>query len=310
MPRASLWDNGADPVAALEDVLRIRQRALARFGERNIAPGQPRAALEEVLATIYFYARFQLVAAAKALGGLEYRHALAGDGQPPARAVPAESQRRALGLLLDAVEPAALDLPESALRILLPRPPEWAQGREQFASRTAPAFDAMGAAATAADLAFSALLDPARAARLVDQNRRDPLLPSLEEVIETATSRVFADPELLPSRQREIARVVQRTLADRLMTLSASSAAAPWVRSRVDVALADLLQGLDRLEPIDAAERAHATALAADLGRYLARSQPPAAPVRAAEPAPPGEPIGSALGQALFAGCSLDEDGG
>jgi hypothetical protein len=310
IPRASLWDNGSDPVASLEGVLRVRQRALARFGERNIAVGEPRATLDEVLAAVYFFHRFQLVAAAKALGGVDYRHALAGDGQRGAEPIAAERQRRALALLLDAVEPGALDLPENVLRLLTPRPPEWAPGLEQFASRTRPAFDALGAASTAADLVFAALFEPARAARLVDQHRRNPELPALEEVIESTVERVFTDPEALPERQREIARVVQRTLADRLMALSAAPEVAPWVRSRVDVALSDLLQSLDKLEPIDAAERAHATALAADLGRHLARAQPPAMPTRAAAPAPPGEPIGSAPEPELFAGCSLDEPGG
>ncbi|MCB1009092.1 MAG: zinc-dependent metalloprotease, partial [Acidobacteria bacterium] len=266
IPRASLWDNGTDPVSTLETVLAVRQRALGRFGERNLVAGEPRADLEEVLATVYLYHRFQLVAAAKALGGIDYRHALAGDGQRGIEPIAADRQRRALGLLLQAVAPEALDLPESVLRGLAPKPAEWGTSRESFASRTRPAFDALGAAATAADLVFDALFEPARAARLVDQHRRDAQLPALEEVIATVVERVFADPESLPERQREIARVVQRTLADRLMALAADRDAAPWVRSRVDTALADLLSSLDKLEPIDAGERAHATALAADLG--------------------------------------------
>lgn len=303
VPRASLWDNGEDPVATLAEVLRVRQRALARFGERNLSAGEPRAGLEEVLAPVYFHHRFQLAAAAKALGGLDYRHALAGDGQRGVRPQGAERQRRALELALDAADPAFLDLSEEVLRLLAPRPPESEPTREQFASRTAPAFDALGAAATGADLVFAALFEPARAARLVDQHRRDPQLPALEEVVDRAIARVFADPEALPPRQREIARVAQRALADRLMRLAAAPGTAPWVRSRVDVALSDLLQTLDKLDPIDAAERAHATALAADLGRHLARTLPPAPPIHAAQPPPPGEPIGAGMGTCSSAAC-------
>ena len=46
-PRASLWDNGDDPVAALEQTMRVRRIALARFGEANLRAGEPLALLEE-----------------------------------------------------------------------------------------------------------------------------------------------------------------------------------------------------------------------------------------------------------------------
>ncbi|NHW87731.1 zinc-dependent metalloprotease, partial [Escherichia coli] len=35
-PLANLWDNGADPVEELEHILRVREIALEKFGERNI----------------------------------------------------------------------------------------------------------------------------------------------------------------------------------------------------------------------------------------------------------------------------------
>src|SRR5947199_284274 len=76
-----------------------------------------------------------------------------------------------------------LDLPEPVLAVLLPRPPGFPANVEMFGSRTSPAFDALGAAGTAADLAVHALLERERAARLVDFHRRDPRLPGLEEVL-------------------------------------------------------------------------------------------------------------------------------
>lgn len=292
-PAASLWDNGGDPVAFLAEVYRVRERALARFGARNLRPGVPLARLEETLAPLYLYHRFQLVAAAKALGGIDYRHALAGDGQRGVRVVGAERQRRALTLLLAALEPRFLDLPDEVLRLLPPRPPEHPESREQFGARTRPAFDALGAAATAADLALGALFEPARAARLVDFHRRDAELPALEEVLERTAAAVFADTTQLPPRQVEIARVVQSALVDRWIQLALDDAAAPWVRARVNGALSNLLQAIDKIEPIDAGERAQLAALAADIGRHLARPEPPAESPRAARPAPPGEPIGA-----------------
>ncbi len=291
-PAASLWDNGADPLVALQRTMRVRRIALARFGERNIAPGRPLAELEEVLATVYLHHRFQLAAAAKLLGGLEYRHALRGDGQMAPRAVPAERQRRALELLLDTLSPGTLDLSEETLALLLPRSPESGRNREQFGARTGPLFDALGAAATAADLTVRSLLEPARAARLIDFHRRNSELPDFSEVLDALIERAFTDPAALPPREAEIARAVQRVVAERLLELSADIDAAPWVRARVDAALSDLLQRVDRLVPLDPSERAHFAGLAADIGRHLARPATAREPSRAALAEPPGEPIG------------------
>jgi hypothetical protein len=294
-PLASLWDNGSDPASALRRTMRVRRIALARFGASNLATGEPLARLEEVFATVYFHHRFQVAAAAKLIGGLDYRHALRGDGQPPARPVAPERQRGALEALLEALAPAALDVPDEVVGVLLPRPPEHGRSREQLASRTEPAFDVLGAAASAADLVMRALLEPGRAARLVDFHRRDAAAPDLTEVIDALVARVFEDPALLPARETELARVAQRVLVERLVGLSADERAAPWVRSRADAALSDLLQRVDKLAPLDAGERAHLAALAAEIGRHLARSAPPREAPIGALPEPPGEPIGSEL---------------
>ena len=295
-PRASLWDNGDDPVNAFETTLRVRRIALARFGEHNVAPGRPLALLDEAITPIYLWHRFQLQAVAKLLGGVDYRYALRGDGQPStARPVGAERQRRALSALLETLTPTFLDLPEELLRKLLPRSAGLGPNAEQLARRTGPTFDALGAAATAADLSIRALLQPERAARLVDHHRRNTTMPDFDEVLEAVTDTVFVDTALLDPRQAELARVVQRVYADRLVELSGNAAAAPWVRSRADVALADLLQRLDRLVPLDGSERAHVAALSAEIGRHLARPAAPSVNARTAGVEPPGDPIGAAL---------------
>lgn len=303
-PAASLWDNGEDPVNFLAEVYRVRERALARLNRTSLRPSAPLAELEEMLGLAYFYHRFQTVAAAKALGGLEYRHSLAGDGQRGVRLVGADRQRRALLLLLRALEPSFLDLPDEILRQLPPRPPELEPSREQFEGRARPAFDPLSAAATAADLVLAAILHPARAVRIVDGHRRDRELPSLEEVLDRVLETAFIDSTSLTPRQAEIARVVQRTTVDRLRQLALDPATAPWVRSRVDQALAELLQRLDVMEPVERAERAHLNALTSEIGRHLAR---PLAPWQAPETAlapPPGEPIG---GGSPWPACDLDE---
>ncbi len=293
-PRASLWDNGRDPLSALERTLRVRRLALARFGARSLAPGQPMANLEEVLATVYFHHRFQVAATVKLLGGLDYRHAVRGDRQPPARAVEPDRQRRALELLLGTLAPAELDLADSLLVQLTPRAPGMERSREQFRGRSGPAFDLLDAAAAAADLTLRGLLDPARGARLVEMHRRAPQSPDFSDVVGETVARVFGDMTLLPPRELEIARVVQRTLVERLLDVSADVDASPPVRSRVDGALSNLLERLDGWDAVDAAERAHIGSLAAEIGRHLARPAPARVPSPGAPQPPPGEPIGSA----------------
>ncbi|MEO8277252.1 MAG: zinc-dependent metalloprotease [Thermoanaerobaculia bacterium] len=295
-PRASLWDNGDDPVTALEQAMRVRKIALARFGEHNLRAGEPSARLDEVLAPVYFHHRYQLQAAAKVLGGLDYRYALNGDSASGALARPVapDRERRALAVLLDTLAPAALDLPEELLRKLLPPANGYDVDREMFGSRTSPAFDAIGAAATAADLTIRLLLEPARAARLVDFHRRNPLQPDFDEVLTALCDRVFSDSALLEPREGEIARAEQRILVDRFVELSGDATAAAWVRSRTDGALADLLQRMDQVVPLDAAEKAHFSAVTSEIGRHLARPATPVAPARIARPEPPGDPIGAA----------------
>ncbi len=293
-PLANLWDNGSDPVTALQETMKVRHVALARFGEQNIAPGAPLAGLEEVFAPVYFHHRYQLTAAIKVVGGMDYRHALRGDGQALARPVSAERQRRALSVVLDTLSPSFLDIPEEALRRLLPRTPEMPHDREMLSNRTVPAFDALDAAATAADLTIRGLLEPSRAARMVDFHRRSPNLPDFSEVLSALVGRAFGETANLPPREVEIARVVQRTLVERMEELSANTDAAPWVRERTDLALANVLQKIDQITPVDTAEQAHLDSLGAEIGRYLARPAPPRLPTPAALSEPPGDPIGAA----------------
>ncbi len=107
-PYTHVWDNGADSVAELTRIMRLRSRGLERFGERNLRPGEPLATLEEVLVPLYLGHRYQLSAAAKWLGGLNYSYALRGDGQVIAEIVPAAKQTQALTALLDALQPSLL----------------------------------------------------------------------------------------------------------------------------------------------------------------------------------------------------------
>lgn len=193
-PYAHLWDNGKDPVEELDRVLEVRALALKNFGERNIKPGAPMATLEEVLVPLYFFHRYQTEAAAKVLGGLNYRYALRGDGQPIAQLLTPQQELKAMESLLKTVQPITLALPESLLKQIPPRPLGYSRHRELMKGKTDLTFDPLSAAETAADMTFSLILHPARANRLFEHHSRDARLPSLESVIDKLISATFKAP--------------------------------------------------------------------------------------------------------------------
>ncbi|MBC7849865.1 MAG: zinc-dependent metalloprotease, partial [Chitinophagaceae bacterium] len=74
-PQAHLWDNGSSAVEELREVMKIRSKALKQFGEKNIRIGMPMSVLEDVLVPVYLYHRYQLEAATKLVGGMNYTYA-------------------------------------------------------------------------------------------------------------------------------------------------------------------------------------------------------------------------------------------
>jgi hypothetical protein len=324
-PLANLWDNGSDPVAGLEQALAVRRVALARFGEGNVAPGRPLAALQEVLAPVYFHHRYQLEAAIKVVGGLDYAYSMRGEGPQEARPVAAAWQRRALATALEAMSPEALDIPERVVRAILPRPPGHPPNVELFAGGEAPAFDPLAAAAAAADMVAAGLVQRERAARLVDFHRRDPSLPPFEEVLGALIGSAFGESlrgaqkgaaegarkgaaagapkgavagREAGERRAELRRVAQWVVVRRLLDLAGDPAASPGVQARVMARLGELRRDLER-QSRGGAERAHRQMLAREIAlffdhRFIEAGRPGEPP-----PPPPGQPIGGGAGPGL-----------
>jgi hypothetical protein len=309
-PDADQWANGTDVAAELDRMMAVRRAALARFGERVIKRGVPLATMEETLVPLYLHHRYQVDAAASAVGGLRYVYALRGDGRRPVEPVSGAAQRAALRAVLATLAPAELALPESLLRALPPRPMGYGRTRELFLRNTGMAFDAIGPATAAAGLVVGNLLDPARGARLVEQHALDPTLPGLEDVIDALLGAVFgARPRT--AYEAEVARTVQRVAMDQLMEL-AGGAGMPQVRAvatlRLERRLADLRTAAGSS---DQPTVAHASLLARDIARFLDRPGP-AVETRVTPAAPPGAPIGQAMRDWLFRadlGCSWSFSG-
>ena len=108
-PYAHLWDNGTNAVEALQMAMKVRDKALQRFGVNNIRQGMPMAFLEDVLVPIYLYHRYQLEAATKIVGGMNYSYALRGDGQLVTQPVSKAEQQNALLVITACLDPKYLN---------------------------------------------------------------------------------------------------------------------------------------------------------------------------------------------------------
>jgi len=211
-------------------VLEVRAVAMRNFGENNIRPGAPMATLEEVFVPMYFFHRYQTEAVAKVIGGLNYRYALRGDGQPIAELLTPQQELNALEALMKTVQPSTLVLPENLLKIIPPRPLGYQRHRELVKIRTELTFDPLSAAETAADLTFSLILHPARANRLFEHHSRDARLPSLESVIDKLTVATIK----LPAKtgyEGAVQMAIDNALFTNLAKLSLSNDAAAPARA-------------------------------------------------------------------------------
>ncbi len=296
-PYGNLWDNGEEPVEALRHTLRVRDIALSNFGLRNIQPGQRVSDLHTVIVPIYLYHRYQIEAAAKVLGGMNFGYGVKGDGQAAASLLTPGWQRDALAALLESVDPAALDLSDDVLNVLTPAHRggfgDAKFPTEQFRPKAFPAFDVLEAAGVAADMTFGAVLHPERAARLVEFKRRDGSQPGLAYVLDELDKAVFANARGENERRVEIRRVLQDRLVAAMIDLSLSSNASSGTIARVDAKLAAIGGRLSGARSRSDVVRAHDARLAAVIRRHLERPAE-ARPAKPAElPSPPGSPIGA-----------------
>ncbi len=255
---AHLWDSGANAIDELGRLMQVRAAALARFGEANIRPGAPLATIEDALVPIYLLHRYQVEAATKLIGGVDYHFALRGDGQVATQPVAAAEQRRALAAVLATLTPDVLALPESLLALIPPRPPSYPRGREHWKLRTRPVFDALAPAESAAQHTLQFLFAPERAARLIEQHARHADSPGLEDVlgaVVTATWKARRDSGL----RGEIGRTVDQVVLVDLIALSRSEAASPQSRAIAALELQNLKIWVTAAAASahDPAERAH-----------------------------------------------------
>ncbi|HXC96062.1 MAG TPA: zinc-dependent metalloprotease [Edaphobacter sp.] len=290
-PHSHLWDNGTDPADELVRVMAIRTAALKRFGENAIRTGTPLAQLEDTLVPLYLFERYQTEAAAKEIGGLDYRYALRGDGQLVTKIVAPEEQKKALTAVLKTLTPETLTLPESLLQILPPRTPGLERTRESFPSHTGLTFDPVATAESSADLTLVLLLDPARASRLVEYHMRVPESPSLRGVLEAISKTVAERPEDGHTMSSEVERAVEFRALEAMLALAVNPAASSQARAIARSHINDVLKEFTTTPPpTDTAEAIHRAALIDRINEFQ-RDPAKFVPAKPIE-APPGMPIG------------------
>lgn len=279
-PDGNLWDNGADSIAELQHLLRLREYALDRLSAANIRDGRPLASIEEVLVPVYLLHRFQIQAVGKLIGGSYFEYALRGDEQSLPTPVAAAQQRAAIDALLATLDPVVLRVPPAIVESIPPRPPGHPKTRETFTGHTGSTFDEYAPARSAVALTLEVLLDPQRAARMTRAGD-----PGFDEVLARLTELAWGDATDDVAMQRLIADVY----LTQLLQLGVSAEADFAVRSLALDTIDDIYQRLD------ADNAYHRLA-----GFRIERMRADPASVESIVPVtvPPGSPIGSAAGVA------------
>lgn len=269
-PEASTWINGSDPIDELERVMKVRRFLIDKFNAQAIAKGEPMASLGKRFTRVYLFHHFTLLATIKAIGGMEFRYAVNGDDVPPTKIIKPERQRRALDLLIQALQPDQLTIPERILNLLAPRPFGHQRDPLAFASPAAPSFDHVSTARTLATTIVGGILMPSRAARLVAFSDRNPDNPTLEEVINSLIDGIWGIPT--PKSHAVLKRMIERVLVDELIGLATNQAATIEVHAGAEWGIQRIKQLAEQRQVGSSSEEAHKEVVLADISRFMNRN--------------------------------------
>ena len=291
-PVTHLWDVGSNDLDGLKQVMAVRAAALKRFSEDAIPQNAPMATLEDVLVPIYLYHRYQVTAVAKSIGGLDYSFNVRGGAQKDPEIVPADQQRAAIHAVLATLQPNVLALPESLLKKIPPRPPQFPNSNENFARRTSPAFDSLAPADAAAEIVASLLLEPNRDERMVEYHARASNYPGFAELLDDLLAATWkAQPQ--NGYDGAIQQTVDSVVLDHLMALAADDHAASQTRAIASLKLDELKTWLaaQSKSTTDEGRRAQFFFAAQEIERF--EKNPAALHLTLPAPPPAGDPIGA-----------------
>ena len=284
-PEGAMWDDGSSPVAELNRVMAIRRVALDRFGHGSVPSGAPMAELRRAFVPVWLLHRYQVEAAAKSLGGIDFPFALAGEAAV-ARPASGTQQRAALAALLATLSEPALAVPPHLLPMLSAGSAEIDDRQsviEQIAGAGRDIFDPMKATEVAAVQTLNSLLDSARLNRLEAQHSADSAVPSPHEVVDALIAQSF------PRRPGAVGQRIATTVALALARAARQPSLSPTVSAQLNGQLERLAGGLVRNRE-RSAEGDWARGLGALLQDREALDKAIADPARLPQ-IPPGMPI-------------------
>ena len=284
-PLGSLWDDNADPVAELRRMMEVRRVVVSRFGPRALYPGEPVSNLRRKFVPIWLLHRYQIEAAAKLIGGVDFAYSRNGDGQEAARVVTADRQRAALDALLDTLSADALAVPAPLLPYLSAGwsgNPDRQEQIEIFRASGGNIFDPLVASETAAQQTLNSLLAPDRLNRLEIQHASEASQMAPAALIDILLDRVLASgaggPELRGRVATATILAIARVQRD------------PALSPTIALALSERLARLART--LQAGREDWSRGLGRLLADNVALTAALAAPGRTPQ-IPPGMPIGA-----------------
>ncbi|MGE0043704.1 MAG: zinc-dependent metalloprotease [Vicinamibacterales bacterium] len=296
-PRWTWYDDRSTPTEYLRETMAARTIMLAQYGPNILRPGEPIGGLRDMrLWMTYLHHRWAIETGLGYVGGMYHNIVVKGETLPPTEIVPAALQRDVLGLLMEAIQPANMALPETLLAQLTPDP---GSNLEDLSEDYA--FDHLRAARILSAMVLEPLLEPARAARLVAFADRQPGALSLPEVVDAVLAATWRAPADTDPKMASLRRVSRGVALDALMILGGHADTSPEVRAYVLDQVAKLgasLGGRTDQNPLTEAQYRQAER---DIAHYLenptANAPKTALPgwgsrPRSRYPLPPGPPLG------------------
>ena len=290
-PEGGLWDDFADPVTELGRMMEVRRVALQRFGRASIPAGEPLSSLRRAFVPIWLLHRYQVEAAAKTLGGVNFPYALNHEGLAPT-AVPGQAQQSAMYALMDTLSPANLTVPQH-LQLLMSAGFGGNSDRqtdiEIIPTAGGPVFDPLKATEIGAIHTLNSLLSAERLNRLEIQHSADPSVPP--------PARIFDDLIALTFNRAngDVGRRIATTATLALARVQRNSALSPTISLQLSSRL-DRLGDQLRRGKLRGVDSDWSRGLGELLGDREALDKAVADPARLPK-VPPGMPIG--MGEAL-----------
>tara|TARA_B100000989_G_scaffold145335_1_gene108332 strand:- start:786 stop:1496 length:711 start_codon:yes stop_codon:yes gene_type:complete len=135
--------------------------------------------------------RYQIEAAAKAIGGLNYLYYVKNNNNYKVKPVDKDLQIKSLKSLLKVLSPENLVLPDNLINLLTPRSFRNPRTRENFVSKTGITFDYINASSAVINHTMNFLLNSERLNRVNQQNMFGKTILTLDDYLKTISNSIF-----------------------------------------------------------------------------------------------------------------------